>query len=435
VTGGPFSGRRLAVDAGWNYAALAVTGVVGAVVSFVIAGRLGADALGVFTQLYAVHVIGAQVAVFGVHDSTQRHVAEAAGSGRDDGPIVSAGLGVVLVTASLLAALVAGLAPAIGRLLASADVERGLYLVAPGIVCFAANKVLFAALNGRGLLRRYAWAQILRAVFVLAAVVAIAAAGLPGYTAGGVFAVAEGLLLPCLLAVVRPSPVWAAPARAGREWWPRHLGFGGRGLVNAMLLETHLRVDVMMLGYFVADRAVGVYAFAALFAEGLYQVPVVIRTVAYPMLVRLAGRGDRIGLARATRRLAAASGGLCAAAATVIALVYPWAAGRFDAEFVSAGGPVLLVLLAGMTVYAFFVPFDQLLLQSGLPGRQSLLMAVYVGCNVVLNAVLIPGHGLLGAAVATAVSLMLAGLLLLGASWVWLGYRGGVLLHRAPLAQ
>ena len=31
-----------------------------------------------------------------------------------------------------------------------------------------------------------------------------------------------------------------------------------------------------------------------------------------------------------------------------------------------------------MTLYGFVVPFDQLLLQSGLPGRQSLLMAAYV---------------------------------------------------------
>jgi O-antigen/teichoic acid export membrane protein len=85
-----------------------------------------------------------------------------------------------------------------------------------------------------------------------------------------------------------------------------------------------------------------------------------------------------------------------------------------------------------MTVYAFVVPFDQLLLQSGQPGRQSALMATYVGANVVLNLLLIPSFGLLGAAVATAISLVLAGVLLLVASRVWLGYRPSVLTHRTP---
>ena len=59
----------------------------------------------------------------------------------------------------------------------------------------------------------------------------------------------------------------------------------------------------MTLSYFVSDRAVGVYAFASLFAEGIYQVRVVIRTVAYPTLVRLATRLERMELARMVRRL------------------------------------------------------------------------------------------------------------------------------------
>jgi O-antigen/teichoic acid export membrane protein len=85
-----------------------------------------------------------------------------------------------------------------------------------------------------------------------------------------------------------------------------------------------------------------------------------------------------------------------------------------------------------MVVYAFFAPFDQLLLQSGLPGRQSVLMAAYVGANVGLNLVLIPRFGLMGAALGTSLALVAAGGLLLMASHIWLGYRGGVLLYKAP---
>ena len=92
---------------------------------------------------------------------------------------------------------------------------------------------------------------------------------------------------------------------------------------------------------------------------------------------------------------------------------------------------MLRVLLIGMVIYAFFAPVDQLLLQSGLPGRQSVLMIMYVGANVVLNLLLIPRYGLFGAALATAIALAAAGLMLLVASRVWLGYRPGVLLHKA----
>jgi len=271
--------------------------------------------------------------------------------------------------------------------------------------------------------------QFLRAAFVLSSVGGVVALDLPAYAVGGIFAAAEMLLLPCLLAAVRPP---LRTASSERPWWRRHLAFGGRGLVAAILVETHLRVDVAMLSYFATDRAVGVYAFASLFAEGVYQLPVVVRTVAYPTIVQLASRGDRAGVARTARRLSAVSGAVSAAAAVLVGFAYPLVAAWFDAEFVTAGWSVLLVLLAGMTVSSFVVPFDQLLLQSGLPGRQSVLMALYVGANVALNLVLIPPFGLLGAAAATTASLVLAAGLLLVASRVWLGYRPSVLMHRAP---
>ena len=91
----------------------------------------------------------------------------------------------------------------------SADVGLGLNLVAPGIVAFALNKVLFAAINGRGALRLYAWMQMARAVFVLIALAVIVALGAPVWAVGGIFATAELALLPCLLAAVRPEPTRA----------------------------------------------------------------------------------------------------------------------------------------------------------------------------------------------------------------------------------
>ena len=420
-------GRRMARDTVWNFAALAATAGAGGAVVLVIASRMAADALGVFAQLYAVHVIAAQAAVWGVHDSTQKFTAEAAGRGEPDGPIVSAGVMLVAVSASILALLLAALSPAAGWFTNSDAVARGLLLVAPGIVCFAINKVLFGALNGRTSLRAYASLQILRAAFVLAAAALVAGRRLPSHATGAIFTAAESALLPCLWFIVKPLA--AASTIDRHAWVRRHRRFGGRGVVNAILLETHLRVDVITLGYFVDDRAVGAYAFAMLFAEAVYQIPVVIRTVSYPTMVRLAASGSRLPLARAARRLSVTGGAACALGALAVLIGYPFVAAWFAPAFLAEGVRVLPVLLLGMTLYAFFVPFDQVLLQSGQPGRQSLLMAAYVGVNVVLNIALIPRFGIQGAAIATAMALAAAGAMLLAASWRWLGLRGGILFY------
>ena len=85
----------------------------------------------------------------------------------------------------------------LGLLVTSDAVGRGLFLVAPGIVFFALNKVLFAAINGRGLLNLYAGCSPARGT---------RACGDCGdyhvqrarYTVGGIFTIAEALLFPCL---------------------------------------------------------------------------------------------------------------------------------------------------------------------------------------------------------------------------------------------
>jgi O-antigen/teichoic acid export membrane protein len=420
------SARRFASEALWNYVALGATALVGATVYLTIAGRMGAAALGVFAQAYALYVVGAQLAAFGVHDSVQKHVAAELDVAEQDSA-GAAGAVVVLVIACVLGALLASLAGVIGRAADSPDFARAIYLVAPGVVLFALNKVLFAVLNGKGLLRRYAFGQIARALLVSGALAVLLGSSLPGWTAFGVLPAAELGLMPLLYGLSRLS----LPRVHLGAWPRRHLSFGARAALNAVLLEVQLRVDVLVLSFFVSDQDVGVYAFAALFAEGLHQVAVVIRTVAYPELVRFAESADREKVSALARRLALTSGGICGVVAVVVLAGFPHLTAWFPLPLVARGYPVLMLLLAGIWFYSLFVPFDQILLQSGLPGRQSLLIGATVASNVVLNLLLIPSLSLIGAAMATTFSFLGAGIGLVVATSKWLGYRRGILFHRA----
>ena len=61
----------------------------------------------------------------------------------------------------------------------------------------------------------------------------------------------------------------------------------------------------------------------------------------------------------------------------------------------------LSILLAGLTLIAAFVPFDNLMLVSGHPGLQTLQHMALVLSNIMLNLVMIPLLGIMGAAIAT----------------------------------
>lgn len=419
---------KFLTDTAWNYGAFAVMAASGVILNFFIAANFGIETLGVFNQIYAVYVITAQLAVMGFHDSAQKHTAEL-----DDDPdhrdVVSAAAVTLAVLFGLLTALVVyALSGPIGRLADSEAVGKGLALAAPGLMFFAVNKVLMGVLNGIRRMRAFAAAQAFRVTAILIVCLVIGALDQPGYMLGLSFTIAEALLLPILLLLVRLKARHFATGDEFMHWLKRHFHFGSRALINGFLAESYIRIDIVMLGIFLSDKQVGIYSFAALFVEGLYQVPVVVRTIANPVLVRLIGSGDRLEVTRFCRKVAGLSGAIFVVAAVGVLFVFPYLGPYFPDDLVALSNPLLMVLIGGLAVYSIMIPLDHILLQAGQPGRQSLLMTANVTLNVLLNLALIPLFGPYGAAAATAIAFVSAGLLVNAAAWRWMGYRGGLLL-------
>jgi O-antigen/teichoic acid export membrane protein len=417
-------------DTAWNYAAFGIMAATGVILNFYIAAHFGIATLGVFNQIYAVYVIAAQVAVMGLHDSAQKHNAEFAADPELRVLVSATALILAFAFGLTTAAAMVALAGAIGRLADSSAVGDGIRLAAPGLLFFALNKVLMGILNGRRQMKAFAGAQGFRVVAILVVCLAVGAADLPGYMLGASFTIAEIALLPGLLIVVRP-PLFGFGDGAGfRLWLGSHVRFGTKALANGFLAESYVRVDILMLGIFVSDAAVGIYSFAALFIEGLYQIPVVVRTIANPVLVELLIARDKPALGHFARKTSLLSLAAFAVAAGAVIVIYPYLAPFFPAPLVADSRPLLLILAAGLFLYSAFIPLDQALLQGGLPGRQSLLMTFNVLANVALNLALIPALGIVGAALATLLAYGISGLTVNLAAWRWLGIRGGLLIAR-----
>jgi O-antigen/teichoic acid export membrane protein len=419
--------RKFVGDTAWNYGAFALMATTGVILNFFIAAHFGTAALGQFNQIYAVYIVAAQLAVFGVHDSAQKHIAEIAGEIAEMRAIAQTSVGLAAVIGGSVALIVWLASGAIGSLAQSPPVGKGVELAAPGLMLFAVNKVLMGILNGERRMRAFALAQAGRVLAILALALLVAYRDRPAYELGAAFSVAEAIILLPLLFAVRP---WQPGGRAfavTREWIGRHLDFGARALPNGFLAESYLRVDVLMLAVFVDDTAIGIYSFAAMFIEGLYQVPVVVRTVVNPVLVKLIATADMTALGRFARRVMAVSLAIFVAAATAVHIVFPYLAPWFADGLVAGAGQVLLPLTIGLGLYAAFVPLDFILMQAGRPGRQSTLMTVNIAINVILNLVLIPTYGIMGAALATAAAFALSAVTLNAAVWRWLPMPGGLL--------
>jgi O-antigen/teichoic acid export membrane protein len=76
------------------------------------------------------------------------------------------------------------------------------------------------------------------------------------------------------------------------------------------------------------------------------------------------------------------------------------------------GLPSLIILLSGLVLVCFLVPFDQLLLMSGHPVHQTAQHLALVVTNIGVAALLLPLFGIEGAAAGTAASYV-AGILVM----------------------
>lgn len=213
-----------------------------------------------------------------------------------------------------------------------------------------------------------------------------------------------------LLAMRRASGGWATPGPSPE--WVRWFARRSPWLLASGLAEViYLRIDIVLLERLRGVAEAGTYAVAARLSEVWYMVPVALMGAAFPAIWQR--RSDREDYHRS---LQASLDLLCGMALVLAVLVQLFAAPLVHLLFgerFAASVPVLQIhIWAGVFVFMRALLSRWLLAEDLL--RFSLVTHVAGALvNVVLNLLLIPRYGAIGAAVATVISYACAGWLAL----------------------
>jgi O-antigen/teichoic acid export membrane protein len=232
---------------------------------------------------------------------------------------------------------------------------------------------------------------------------------LPAYAAGWLLGARGGaaILIGLVLGdVVTASVGWTR--LAARGFWRgerrpslalarRIVAFGSRAQLGSLMMLVNLRLDFLLLGALAGSAVLGTYAIASRYAELLRLPQLAVYWVFYPRFARdgrvVATARTRLLMPRLGLLTALAAIPLAAAAPLVIPLLY---GGGFRPAVAAA--QVLLIGLAGEGLGGVVTPF---LYGTGRPGLNSIATGVGLAVTVVLDLLLIPQHGLMGAAVAS----------------------------------
>lgn len=379
-----------------NLASFAVLGVSGVATNVVISRAWGPELLGAFNQILSLYIVGAQLAAGGAHLAATRMVPLHVGAPARQRAIVLAALATAVALSIAVALATQAASAPLAALFGSDLFAMGLAPLALALSMCGANKVLLACLNAVERHVGFALVQAARPAIVLAGVVVVWRAGWAGSTVFLLVPLAEVLVLALALALAAPT---LAPARGGA--WRDELGevrrFAWRAFPAGLIAEANSRIDVLLLGMLASDRIVGLYSFAAMYAEGLAQLPSVIRNAVNARVARLGGdppalRAALPGLVRFGYLFLIPAFALGAGAYWAIAWwsLPPGDLGTAVGVFVIVIG--CLVLVAGL------LPMDLMLGQIGYPGRLSLLRGLLLAFNVLGCLALYPILGLYGVA-------------------------------------
>jgi O-antigen/teichoic acid export membrane protein len=209
---------------------------------------------------------------------------------------------------------------------------------------------------------------------------------------------------------LRPPELQRAPMRQeDRQRWLRSLL--PVSLTGGLLLLSQ-QLDVIMLGLLASDAQTGVYKVAA---QASLIVPIVLQAATPVFAPHTAGLHARMDHARLQRQIGRATGLIFLISLLPTALFVAFGAhilaGVFGPAYATGHLPFAILCLAQLGNVA--CGFTGLLLE--MTGRERDATAGVAGgvlTNLVLNLVLIPPYGMAGAAVATAVGLLVWNMLL-----------------------
>ena len=313
-----------------------------------------------------------------------------------------------IILSFLSVLLLSYLAIPISKLLESPLLEKSIYFVIPGVFFFSINKVYLGIINGFNQIKKFSLFNISRYLLILLNLFLASLNYLKGYKLSIIFSISE-LILFIVLTFEIKSKFQEFCTKKIIKWIKIHTIYGFKSITGGMFIELNTKVDILLMGYFLSDNYVGVYSFAAFFAEGFYQLlsslqniynPIIAKDISKNLIkkLQLKVNNDKFRIY------------IIFALISIISLIlYYLAINNFKIlNLYISSFEVFLILMLGLIFSSGYIPFMNIFAMGDKPLWQNIFTTIYVGSNIMLNYLLIPVFNINGAALATSISAIIS---------------------------
>ena len=382
----------------WAYVAKILSASLGVPLYIIIGRVLGKEGYGLFMLTISILVFARILSGSGLGPSTGKHVSNLEGKNIDLAyDMVAAGFLMQTLTAAFFGLVLWLTAARISGLFGIPELTPALSIGALILVFFAVTEFSKASLQG---LQRFEYLALVVGTeftgkLIFSAGLTLAGFGLIGALDG--FALALGISsIVAFFLFLRLGMRWP---RLDVPRWRSLIGYSLPLMLTTASFVVYTELDNIMIGYFKGAAATGLYAAAMVIARSVPMFAVPIGQAAAPTIVKLRQSGG--SAVEFTHRLLKymvacffpVAVGIFVLAPKLMVLV--WGGGYL------AGAPVLRVMSIFVLSLSTGVVIAPILDYLGKAGVRAKWMTVSVVVNVILNFILIPRYGGLGAAMAT----------------------------------
>lgn len=191
----------------------------------------------------------------------------------------------------------------------------------------------------------------------------------------------------------------ATPEYSRNEWLKMSLPMFFIAGMNLLLQQT----DIMMLGVLLGTDSTGIYGAAARIAALVTFGLAAVNSIVAPLISEYYSRGKMHELQRMITLAARGIFGFTIVICAGLFFLGEFILGLFGDGF-RVGYPPLAVLLVGQAISAIAGSVGFLMVMTGHQMTAAKIIGVSALLNIALNIILIPMYGIIGAAVATAIS-------------------------------
>lgn len=394
--------KKFALDISWVFISQVITLATSFLLSLILGRFLGAFALGLYTMTLTIYIIASLVGGFGIPIAIVKYVAEYKDNKvKLDNYVTTSIINsfVFGVIAGLFLFTISGKLASIFNILELKDLVK---IIAFSLPFLAVNNTMLGLLNGLRIMKPYSFRASVRSALLFSFTILFIGIGLD--VKGAVLALLISEIGTLFLLLYVSGKFFSFVIRDYVKTTKELVKFGSQLFLAGVVYMVNTQMDILLVGYFLMEKDVGIYAIAIALSKAFLLFPAAISTITYPAISEYNNKG----MHKAIDIMINKSMKYSLTALSIIGILIIFFSENIillllKSEFLPAVMPNA-ILIFGMIFFGSMLSIGSAFSAVNRPDISFKINILVAVVNLSLGIILIPTLGIIGAAISTGIS-------------------------------